>query len=300
MKGGPSLVLLYHRIAHEPVDPLGMCVSPARFEEHLEVLQRVASVVPASGIGTAPPRSVAITFDDGYADVFTEALPRLARREMPSAVFLVTEALERGSPFWWDVLVAAVFDQDPREPLLLTIDGKTRRLALGSRLSKRIALRLLLPRLRAMRQHERDVAIAELKKSLPPAAMDRLPEVARRDDVRSVSGDLLEVGSHTCSHPSLSAIEAADRSAEIAGSKRILEEQLGVQVDAFAYPFGARDTFDDPAVADVREAGYRCAFTNVAGSFRPGDDVFRVPRRVVGDWPGPVFERRLRRWLGRG
>ena len=292
-----SVVLLYHRIAEEPVDPLAMCVSPRNFEEQLEVVRRVAEVVPASQVAASPPGSVAITFDDGYADVFSEALPRLERLGMHNTVFLVTDALETGRTYWWDRLVAAVFAGKPSEPLRLEIRGRTRRFGISNRVSQRIALRVLFPRLRAMDRGEQERLLADLEHGSDAHAR-RLPSPATRADVRSISSDFTEIGSHTNSHPSLSAIDSDDRVGEIGGSKLLLEERLGIEVRAFAYPFGARRTFDDEAVGDVREAGYTCAFTNISGSVRPGEDVFRIPRRVVGDWSGRVFEKRLRRWLG--
>ena len=298
MSSGASVVLLYHRIADETVDPLGMCVSPGHFEEHLEVLQRTANVVVATKIPTAPAGSVAVTFDDGYRDVFTEALPRLAARKIPSAVFLVTDPLLHGCAYWWDRLALAIYGAGRSESARVTINGKVRTFGLGNRMSKRIALRVLFPRLRAMNQEEREEVIADLERGVPAMSMARVARVGTLDDVRSVSRDLVEIGSHTNSHPSLSAIPAAAEKEEIAFSKPQLEEQLGVEVHAFAYPFGAQATFDDQSVKEVREAGYTCAFTNIPGSFRPGDDLFRIPRRVVGNWPGRVFERKLRRWLG--
>jgi peptidoglycan/xylan/chitin deacetylase (PgdA/CDA1 family) len=125
----------------------------------------------------------------------------------------------------------------------------------------------------------------------------RLPRVATAAEILPTFSDLLEIGSHTLSHPTLSAIAASERREEIATSKRVLEDQLGREVHSFAYPFGARGTFDDAAVRDVDDAGYACAFTNVSGSFRAGSDALRIPRRVVGNWSGAELERRLGRWL---
>jgi peptidoglycan/xylan/chitin deacetylase (PgdA/CDA1 family) len=298
MSSGASVVLLYHRVADETVDPLGMCVSPARFEAQLEVIQRIATVVPATAIPTAPPRSLAITFDDGYADVFSDALPRLTERGIPSTIFLVTDHMQQGCAYWWDRLVYAIYGAGRSQPASVTIGGKARTFTLGNRVAKRIALRVLFPWLRAMNRAEREEVIAELEQGVPAMSMARVARVATMDDVQSASRGLVEIGSHTRSHPLLSATQGHERKDEIACSKQHLEEQLDVEARAFAYPFGARTTFDDETVREVREAGYACAFANIPGSVRPGDDVFRIPRRVVGDWPGPVLERRLRRWLG--
>jgi peptidoglycan/xylan/chitin deacetylase (PgdA/CDA1 family) len=278
MERGASVVLLYHRVADERVDPLGMCVSPARFEQHLEVLERVAPVVPASSVATCAAGSVAITFDDGYADVFTEALPRMIARRMPATVFLVGGTVEH---FWWDRLAAAVFAGE------------------GGALTRRLKMRVLFPRLRAMDEARRARVIAGLERDGRGAVTRAsLPSVGTFADARATPRDLVEVGSHTRSHPALSGIDDRRRHDEITGSKHLLEEELGFEVRTFAYPYGARRSFDDASVKAVQEAGYACAFTNIPGSLGRDRDAFRIPRRVVGNWTGEGFEKRLRRWLG--
>src|SRR5262245_22898042 len=90
--GAPELrpvILMYHRIADDPVDHWQLAVSPARFEEQLQVVRRTRH--PLSLIkfvrhlmaGTLPPNAVALTFDDGYADNLTAGKPRLAAADVP-------------------------------------------------------------------------------------------------------------------------------------------------------------------------------------------------------------------------
>ena len=67
----------------------------------------------------------------------------------------------------------------------------------------------------------------------------------------------MTVGDHSRSHPFLKRITDPSRlSDEISGSKRLLEERLGVPVAEFAYPFGQ---YDQAIVALVKQAGFRSA-----------------------------------------
>jgi peptidoglycan/xylan/chitin deacetylase (PgdA/CDA1 family) len=70
---------MYHRVAACEVDPWNLCVSPQRFEEHLQALKGSYAIVSLRELaGTASPQgAVAITFDDGYADNLLAAAPLL-------------------------------------------------------------------------------------------------------------------------------------------------------------------------------------------------------------------------------
>lgn len=97
-----AVVLLYHHVSEST--PSLTSVSPQLFESHLDYLARHDfTVLPLTEIVSAvrekrslPPRSVAITFDDGYQSIVQEALPQLARRSWPFTVFVSTDAIDQG------------------------------------------------------------------------------------------------------------------------------------------------------------------------------------------------------------
>lgn len=77
------------------------------------------------------------------------------------------------------------------------------------------------------------------------------------DDLRAMLAAGMTVGDHSRSHPYLAHITATTTLwAEIDGSKRLLERELGVPVTEFAYPFGQ---YDAAIVSLVRKAGFRSA-----------------------------------------
>lgn len=92
-------VLVYHRIGRED-SPDGLVVSRASFAEQMRRLRRLCSPMSLgralAGLEGAPlpPRAVAVTFDDGYADTFESALPVLRRFGIPATVFVTTGYLD--------------------------------------------------------------------------------------------------------------------------------------------------------------------------------------------------------------
>lgn len=93
-EAGNPVILTYHSIS-EGDSPLK--ISPRVFAEQMEWLAANANVAPLGALvdllrdGKAlPQRTVALTFDDGFADFFTCAAPVLARLRLPAIVFLPT------------------------------------------------------------------------------------------------------------------------------------------------------------------------------------------------------------------
>ena len=91
--------LLYHSVSISPEDVFA--VSPEQFEAQMRYLQKNFDVVPlsrafahAAGIRVARD-SVSVTFDDGYSDFVTEALPILKRYGIPATVFVLGESPDR-------------------------------------------------------------------------------------------------------------------------------------------------------------------------------------------------------------
>ncbi|MFN8553721.1 MAG: polysaccharide deacetylase family protein [Candidatus Obscuribacterales bacterium] len=107
------LMLLYHRISDTDADPQLLSVAPAHFREHLEVLRQKYRALNCSALDGGKEafttNSVVITFDDGYADNLTAALPILSKYEVPATVFISTGMVQHRTPFWWREVESIIF-----------------------------------------------------------------------------------------------------------------------------------------------------------------------------------------------
>lgn len=98
-----AVVLQYHFVAEDT--PRSTSVTPAELEAHLEHLaEHSFRVEPLDALlaqlqagEDPPPRTVAITFDDGYRSVYTAAFPLLRERDLPFTIFVNPEAVDGGS-----------------------------------------------------------------------------------------------------------------------------------------------------------------------------------------------------------
>ena len=90
-------ILMYHRIDGQSATS-ALSVSPESFARQMAFLHRHARVVPLEAVvkrilRDEPPErgTVAITFDDGFESVYTQAYPVLRRYGMPATIFIVTD-----------------------------------------------------------------------------------------------------------------------------------------------------------------------------------------------------------------
>lgn len=104
------------------------------------------------------------------------------------------------------------------------------------------------------------------------------------EEIRELSGQGIEFGSHTRSHPRLTALEPGEAREEIFRSREELEDRLGAPVSSFAYPFG---DFSEEVEAQARHAGYEAACTIVRGNRHSPRNLLRLKRVPVDEFTTP-------------
>jgi len=116
------------------------------------------------------------------------------------------------------------------------------------------------------------------------------------DEVRALlASGLFEIGSHAYTHRSLGLIATDEMRTEVRRSKEHLEDELGVSIRSFAYPFGTRSDFNALTERAIADAAYTIAFNSMHGAIRPGTDPISLPRvKVEGGEPLWMFRSIIR------
>jgi peptidoglycan/xylan/chitin deacetylase (PgdA/CDA1 family) len=278
-------VLLYHRIGYpqcrSDLDPSLISATPEAFEAQIAYLASRRKVLSLDdlldvrrGRTRLPPRSVAVTFDDGYRDFAAYAWPTLRRYDVPAILFVPTDYPDRPEhAFWWDRLHAAIFASSHRS---LRLPATT------------LPLRDDSERLEAFRTLRREVQQLEQRRGMSlvdavEAALDAPPPhgcVLGWDELRRLAREGLAIAPHTRTHALLDRLEPRAAEDEILGSARDLERELGEAAPAFAYPYGSHS---DAVVACVSRAGFELAFTTRRGrNDLRHDDWLRLRRVNIG------------------
>ncbi len=104
------------------------------------------------------------------------------------------------------------------------------------------------------------------------------------DELRRLAEDGVAIGAHTVSHPFLTRLDPPRARAEIEGSRKRIEDGVGVSVTTFAYPYGAHAPWLEEIVA---ASGFEMAFTMDPSRAATWEGRLALPRIGVYAIDGP-------------
>ena len=281
---GPALsILIFHRVLDGP-DPLFPDeVDRARFDRLMGLVARSFRVVTlgqalaALEQGRLAPRTLAITFDDGYADNAEIALPILQRHGLAATFFVATGFLDGGRMF--NDTVIEVVRRSPHTALELG-DFGLGRLAVGTPGERRAAIEALIPKVKYLALAQREDALRRLEQACgQPALPNDL--MMRSSQVQQLHAAGMEIGGHTVRHPILAQTPDDEARREIAQGRNALAALVDAPIEVFAYPNGRPDRdYDQRHVQMVRELGFRGAVSTAPGVATAASDRWQLPRHT--------------------
>lgn len=280
------LILIYHRVqpVRDPMFPHE--VTAESFDWQMSALRRhCAPLALAEGIammhaGRLPDRAVAVTFDDGYADNATVALPILRRHSIP-ATFFVSPGFLDGGLMWNDAIIESV-RRTACESLDLRIVGEERVVRLGPQDTRGAIADLIIRAVKHLPPAERAArvkAIQELSRVSAPTDL-----MMTSAQVRQLAAAGMAIGAHTMTHPILLTLDDDRARDEIERSRRELERIIGRPVATFAYPNGRPG--QDYTSRDrelVASLGFELAVSTSPGVATRTSDRFQLPRFTPWD-----------------
>jgi len=226
-----------------------------------------------------PPRAVALTFDDGYADNLALAAPLLGDLGIPATFFLAPDFLTGATRPWWEQLAAALAATPARTVRVGTETFERTRPG-----ADRAVARAVAGRLKGLDRAGREAFVASLLDDLD--ARDGRDEVLAElmldwAGARRLAAAGHGIGSHSMGHAILANESPAAQLDDLARSRRLLSEALDVDVRLLAYPNGTARDYDATTVEAAASAGYDWALTLRPGFVRHSPPPLEVRRQVV-------------------
>lgn len=294
-----AVILMYHRV----LTPEERCRSSSHpaimvdretFAAQMALVKRRFKVLSLKEFADRMERKIPfddssclITFDDGWTDNFTNALPILRKYELPAVVFLPVNFIGRNRIFWQEalvhLLVLAVMTAR-REPAR---EARLRDLLDPVGLGEILDLRSDDPRSQVIEVTSKN------RKGLTPSLVDTTL-ANLRSELRVENGDIegtdsfldweqvdrmsrqgIEFGGHGAEHRLLSQLSIEEAREEIQLSKEVIDLRLKGAIPTFSYPRG----YWTPLVAGlVKASGFRLAFLAQGRSVSCDDDRFTLQR----------------------
>jgi peptidoglycan/xylan/chitin deacetylase (PgdA/CDA1 family) len=271
--------LMFHHVrpwAANPATPAGYApnaileITPAFLDETLGLLQdRGFEIIP---IDEAPDRLAAprkppfavLTFDDGYRDLLSHALPVLRRRKAPFTVFVTPGFADGLAPLWWRDLEDVV---GRRSAVIARLGDAEVAFTTETAAQKTAAYRTILSALSAANW---PILATEIARQAELSSLDRRATPTRLcmdwAELRALAEEpLCTIGAHTMTHPMLARLDAIEARNEMIESRRRLEYELQRDVRHFAYPVGGPQAAGTREFALAGVLGFRTAWTT-----RPG------------------------------
>ncbi len=275
---GRIQILAYHNISHTFPPYLGLSKNPVLFEneirflcDHYEIISLSKAIEQISKNQKIDKDKIVITFDDNYKEYYSIVRPIKEKYGFDMTIFVAVDPLEQQLPLFVHGLVYAVNNTKKSTLDLREFVGKS--FWMATQEEKHRTVWEINEWSKGLTRQER---YELLKKLFQKAALD-IKEMKKFlltwDELAEIVKGGISVGSHTLSHPFLTAVPRREAMYEIEQSKKILEDKLGTPVTAIAYPFGNIQSCDSLIKDYVKNAGY-AAGCGMQGGYRQSDLYF--------------------------
>ena len=285
-RSGIGIIFLMHRVvpAGTPILAADLVVQSDFLEEILDYVRRLGwDIVSIPEVrrrlleGHEGRNFACFTFDDGYLDNLTVALPAFRKYSAPMCVYITTGMVDRTDFLWWPVLEDMLLARDHIENV---VDGRKETLPTRTFAQKMDAYWKFLPWLSGPGYSEPKLMQLFHCNQVDPVATIS-PLILDWQQARELASDpLVEIGCHTVTHRPLADIAPGEVVRELADAREILEKKLSITIRHLSYPYGRKPECSEREFRVARELGFETATTTRPGNIFPEhkDHLTSLPR----------------------
>lgn len=312
---GYLLILAYHRVDDSEYGYESLSISIHNFEKQLRHLQKYYKVISLNELCEfirsekgLPEGYVAITFDDGYKDNYTNAYQILKKHKMTATFYLTTGYIGTAKMFWWDRVAR----------IAMAVTGKKIKIDMSNdtypenikRLLKKIfastakdsarLTSLITSELKRISEQKKLKILDDLEHKLSGWLKDvqTPPPNLSWEEVKEMSNEGMEFGSHTVTHPIITGVTHAQAKNEIQLSKSEIEKRIGKHVRSFAYPNGKSSDINEDIINIIKESKYLNACLAIEGINDLKSDLYALKRNLIGNYTICEFDFELLKAAG--
>ncbi len=290
----PLTVLGYHQINTPKFlrDTMGWEMTAEAFREQMRYIATYHHPIGGKELEgivarnwPVPSNAVAVTFDDGYRDVYDVAFPIMKEFHIPGIVFLTTGPLDTGTSIWTNIVYYYFYLTRKNQVQLKLPDGTTTGCRWNTPEEKRQCILQINRKLKTIPQDDMSKVLSVLATSLEiaknPDPVDLLPMLTWQQVQELQESQLFTIGSHTVNHRILSGCSEELQKKELIDSKGRIEYETQVSCNFLAYPNGQVDDVTRETVELARTVGYTAAFMFTPETPFPERSAWNAPRHPI-------------------
>ena len=283
------MILLYHKICKLQHDYNYIGVTPENFKYQLEYIKRYYEIVPLSQV---KGDQIAITFDDGFRDFYTEVYPYLMKQGVPATLFITTGKIGSQEELWTSELLRLIFAGNSHKRYFsMELPMFSYKFSVQSLADKIVVYRALKRICMKSEKNEIQNLLIQLRTwaGMHPEGREEYAFLTEQE-IRQLAGcSLITIGAHTENHVSLGAFPREYQRGEIVRSKIELEKIIEEEIQYFSYPFGGKYDYNKETIGILKEEGFQRAYT---AREQQGEDImYEIPRIIVPNLGKGEFEK---------
>lgn len=266
------IILMYHKVKKE------------QFEKQINYLNTHYNLISLNNLITKlkskkkfKPNTVVITFDDGYLVNFKDNYPILKKYDLPATIFLVTGLVGTKNKAWWDMLRYSILNTHLNN-YIFKFENNIIHFDLSTDVSKNSSLDTLHKVFSTFNYNDRKKALEQLYGDLE-IDISKFNEIDSEfmnwSQIKNMSKNKIDFGSHTVTHPFLSNLPIYERIVELTDSKNTILKKLKKKQIPFCYPSG---DMNKKIKNQVKKVGYSSACSISKGNITPKSDLFSLER----------------------
>lgn len=281
--GDKGIILTYHRVLPDleaAQETASLAVPLSRFEDQMRYLSENVNCISIDQVEESLKKNdffVVVTFDDGYKDNLTYALPALESRKVPATIYVTTRFLEGDTSMWWYEIPSLL---DYTNLFCFSWQGRNYRLSTRTLNEKKMAYKEIRKILMSLPYSDQEELLDTIRNKNPRKTY---PEnvLSKKDILTLASNPLITIGAHTHHHPVLKNETTEFQINEISKSKSILEDFIGKPIEHFAYPFGHQSHAGPREYETAKSLNFKTAVTTIARPLKEDANLLSLPRMSI-------------------
>lgn len=285
---GKIPILLFHRVSPHP-DACWPPLTPLQFEKIIKLLSRHYKfysldelLETTKGIQS---NACCIVFDDGFYDFKEHAFPILVKNKVPVTLFLPTNNIDENRPLWTSEIDSIIlYTKKQKENNVITIGKEKIALKLTSEKDLFNTSTTIKNTLLHFEELERNSIIGKLRIDLTAGEERNYPMLSWADihEMKAAYPQLLNIQSHTHTHPYLPTLKPDAIAMEFKNSLAVLNKQKLNPYNKIAYPVGGYDPKTIEAAKKYYAFGFKvenrlCTLK----SLKNNDYKYQIPRHNI-------------------